>query len=83
MKVMIEQIIELAKEAEKDNPIPWELVNLDRDYSWEVIATDVYELYLKLVASTTREERELVFLSIVTNLTMQNFVLNVNLGLMD
>jgi len=83
MKITLEQIIDLAKEATDGDPIPWQLVNLDEEYSWEIIATQVYDAYLKLAEVTERDAREVVFLALVTSLTMRNFVLNAKLGLMD
>jgi hypothetical protein len=83
MKITLEQIIDLAKEATDGDDIPWQLVNLDEEYSWEIIATQVYDAYLKLAEVTERDAREVVFLALVTSLTMRNFVLNAKLGLMD
>jgi hypothetical protein len=54
----------------------------DPDYSLEVIASDVYNVYRDL-DSDTQETRELILLATIINLTAENFILNAQIGLMD
>ena len=80
MPITIEQLIDISKEA---GQLPWELLGMqDPDYSLEVIASDVYEVYRGL-DSDSQETRELVLLATIINLTAENFILNAQIGLMD
>lgn len=80
MTITIEQLIDISKEA---GQLPWELLGMqDPDYSLEVIASDVYEVYRGL-DSDSQETRELILLATIINLTAENFILNAQAGLMD
>jgi hypothetical protein len=80
MTITIEQLIDISKEA---GQLPWELLGMqDPDYSLEVIASDVYEVYRGL-DSDSQETRELILLATIINLTAENFILNAQIGLMD
>ena len=80
MPITIEQLIDISKEA---GELPWELLGMqDPDYSLEVIASDVYEVYRGL-DSDSQETRELILLATIINLTAENFILNAQIGLMD
>jgi hypothetical protein len=80
MPITIEQLIDISKEA---GQLPWELLGMkDPDYSLEVIASDVYNVYRDL-DSDTQETRELILLATIINLTAENFILNAQIGLMD
>ena len=80
MPITIEQLIDISKEA---GQLPWELLGMqDPDYSLEVIASDVYEVYRGL-DSDSQETRELILLATIINLTAENFILNAQIGLMD
>lgn len=80
MPITIEQLIDISKEA---GQLPWELLGMqDPDYSLEVIASDVYEVYRGL-DSDSQETRELILLATIINLTAENFILNAQAGLMD
>lgn len=80
MPITIEQLIDISKEA---GELPWELLGMqDPDYSLEVIASDVYDVYRGL-DSDSQETRELILLATIINLTAENFILNAQIGLMD
>ena len=37
MKIAVKDVVELAKEAEKENPLMWEHLNLNQDAAYQVI----------------------------------------------
>lgn len=80
MKITIKDIVELAKEAEKENPLLWEHLNLDQDAAYEVIASEVVEMLNDIENDT---EKYLTLLVALVLSQMENYVLNVKIGLMN
>jgi len=74
------QLIDLAKEIEKDDPIKWDGLNLDRDAVYNMLAMSVLE---RIQSSDSSESRELILLATAINLVVANFVLEMRLGDFD
>ena len=72
---LVEQIVELAKEIEHEDPIDWGMLNIDEDEAFMLIAPSVLENYLLL----DKDSRDIMLLSMVLKLTVENFALNVKL----
>lgn len=69
---LVEQIVELAKEIEAEDPIDFGMLNIDEDVAYRIMATGVLESYLM----NDPEDRDLILIATVTKLTVENFVLN-------
>jgi len=72
---LTEQIIELAKEVENQDPIDWGMLNINEDDAYKLLAPSVVEHYMGL----SEDVRDLMLLVTVLKLTVENFVLNVKL----
>ena len=77
MKYTQEQIIALAKEVELTDMIDWEGLPLEKDRIYQLVGSQAYELYEQYAQS---EDGEAVLLATVTNLLVENFVLNLKLN---
>lgn len=73
MKYTVEQIIELAKDVELEDSIDWNNINVNRDTIYQMIGSQVYEMY---ASSPKEEDQEAVLLATVVKLVVENFVLN-------
>lgn len=80
MKITVSDIVELAKEAEKENPLMWEHLNLNQDAAYQVIASEVIDM---LNGIENENERYLTLLVAMVLSQMENYVLNVKIGLMN
>lgn len=69
--ITVDQLVELAKEVDKENNIDWGMLNVDEDTAYKLIATNVLEIF-----NTTDQT---TMLATVTNLIVENFVLNLKL----
>jgi hypothetical protein len=72
---LVEQIVELAKEIEHEDPIDWGMLNIDENEAFMLLAPSVLENYL----SMDKYNRDIMMLSMVLKLTVENFALNVKL----
>ena len=72
---LTEQLIYLAKEVESTDPIDWGMLNISEDETYNLLAGSVLEQYLL----TEKDDRDIVMLSVVLKLTVENFVLNLKL----
>jgi hypothetical protein len=72
---LVEQIVELAKEIEHEDPIDWGMLNIDENEAFMLLAPSVLENYLLL----DKDSRDIMMLSMVLKLTVENFALNVKL----
>lgn len=69
--ITVDQLVELAKEVDKENNIDWGMLNVDEDTAYKLIAANVLEIF-----NTTDQT---TMLATVTNLIVENFVLNLKL----
>ena len=76
MKYTTEQLIELAKEADKEDPIDWGGLPLDTDKSYQILASQVLEIYDDASLS---DDKEAVLLATILHLIAQNFALNLQI----
>ena len=67
----------LAREVEEADPIAWGSVALDRDTVYELIASQIAEMFARYAAQGVPAERQMVIaLATVVKLTVENFVLH-------
>jgi hypothetical protein len=69
--ISVDQLVELAKEAESEDPIDWGMLAIDEENAYRLIATHVLELY--------NGNDQVVMLASITKLIVENFVLNLKL----
>jgi hypothetical protein len=74
MKYTQEQIVELAKEVEISDAIEWENLPLDKDKIYQMIGSQVCDMYEKYADT---DEGEAILLATITKMLVENFVLNV------
>ena len=80
MKITVKDVVELAKEAEKENPILWEHLNLNQDAAYHVIASEMFDMINDI---DDDNEKILTILVALVLSQMENYVLNVKVGLMN
>jgi len=69
-----EQLVELAMEGEVTDPIDWNGLNIDKVTAYKLMADQALSMY-----STVGPDRDLVMLSIITKMIVENFILNLKL----
>ena len=72
---LIEQLVELVKEIETEDPIDFAMLQIDEDTAYTLMATSILEMYL----SNDADSRDMILLATVIKLTVENFVLNLKL----
>jgi hypothetical protein len=70
----INQVVELAKEVETEDPIDWAMVNIDEDAAYRLIALNVINHL-----NVNDENSKITMLAVITKLTVENFILNLKL----
>jgi len=75
MKITAEQLAELAMEAEKENVIDWGLLAIDEKEAYTLMASSVIEI----VENTPDNQKMFILMSAMTNLMVENMVLNARL----
>jgi hypothetical protein len=67
----------LAREVEEGDPIAWGATSLDRDTVYDLIASQIAEVFRGYEAAAVPRERQMVIaLATVVKLTVENFVLH-------
>jgi len=75
MRITAEQLAELAMEAEKENVIDWGLLAIDEKEAYTLMASSVIEI----VENTPDNQKMFILMSAMTNLMVENMVLNARL----
>lgn len=75
MKITAEQLAELAMEAEKENVIDWGLLAIDEKDAYTLMASSV----IQIVENTPDNQKMFILMSAMTNLMVENMVLNARL----
>lgn len=73
MQYNLEQIIDLAKSVELEDSIDWSETNVDRDKIYQIIGSQVYDLYRQWQNSGNGDA---ILLATITKLVVENFLLN-------
>jgi hypothetical protein len=69
--ISVKTLVELAKEVENEDPIDWGTLSIDEDTAYNIIASQVLEIY--------NTNDQLTMLASITKLIVENFVLNLKL----
>lgn len=74
-RLTIDQLAELALEAELKDPIDWGMLSVDEKTAYRMMASNVLEQFSNL----KDDERLVIALGTITKLLVENFVLNLKL----
>ena len=74
MTKLLEQIIELAEQADREDPIDWGMLAVDETSAYNLIANGLVDLF-----GYPETEREMLMLATLLKTTVENFVLNLKL----
>lgn len=67
----------LAREVEEADPIAWRGVAIDRDAAYDLIASQIAEIFARYESDGVPRERQLtIALATAVKLTVENFVLH-------
>lgn len=69
----VEQLVDLVKEVECEDPIDWGMLNISEEEAYRLIALDVIDMF------SNADNREVIMLVTITKLILENFVLNLKL----
>lgn len=69
--ISVDQLVELAKAVEMEDPIDWGMLAIDEDAAYKLIASQVIEIY--------NTNDQVTMLASITKLIVENFVLNLKL----
>lgn len=72
----LRELVELAKMTEENDPIDWDLVDISPDTAYGMMAAHVIDIVEHLNA----EDREVVMMSVMVKLLVENLVLNAALA---
>ena len=72
-------VIDLVNEILQEDPIDWEYLSVSEESVIQLIANNTLNNFIKSQESLSQEELEVLLLSSVTKLLVENFVLNLKL----
>lgn len=72
---IVNDLAELAQLIEIGDPIDWGMLSVDEQATYQLMASQVLELYGSLDA----DQREMTMLATIVKLVVENFVLNMKL----
>jgi hypothetical protein len=68
--ITVDQLVELAKEVESEDPIDWGYLSINEEEAYKLIALSLLE---------HKDRNPNILLAIITKLTVENMVLNLKL----
>lgn len=72
----LDELIELAKEVESEDPIDWAMINIDEDEALRLIALSTFEQF---AGKLDTDEVKITMLVTIIKLVLENFALNLKL----
>jgi hypothetical protein len=79
VKVTVNDILDLVKDIESEDPIDWGMLAVDENMATEMIATGLLDQYNTTWADMDPNERTVIMLATITKLVVENFTLNLKL----
>lgn len=76
MMLTVDEIVELAKEVESEDPIDWAYLSVSEDHAYRMIALSIMEQYKTWKES---DNCDTVMLATIVKLIVENFALNMKL----
>jgi len=74
-----DQILELVREIETEDPIDWGMLSIDEDNATDLLVSTIVEKYNTEWIELTPENQIKILLASMAKLIVENFVLNVKL----
>jgi hypothetical protein len=78
-ELQVKDIIDLVEEIDSEDPIDWGMLNIDETQATELVANNLVEQYNTTWAHLPDDERNIIMLSTITKLVVENFTLNLKL----
>lgn len=75
MKVTVEELVELARGVEIEDPIDWGVLAIDEEQAYRLMALNLIEIFENI----NDQDRDNVLMSMIIKLVVENFVLNLKL----
>jgi hypothetical protein len=79
-KLELDVLLDYVKEASDIDPALWDHMNVDKDYVFSLIASSIVD---KLNSIDDYDMRYIVAVGSLIKSEVENYILNVKLGLMD
>jgi len=73
-EIDLELLVDIAKEAESGDPIPWDKLSVGKDEAFKMIGTSILEQFDK---EEYTEEDKVVLLASMTKLVVENMLLHI------
>lgn len=73
-EIDLELLVDIAKEAESGDPIPWDKLSVGKDEAFKMIGTSILEQFDK---EAYTEEDKVVLLASMTKLVVENMLLHI------
>lgn len=73
--VTVEELVELAREVEIEDPIDWAQLSIDEEQAYRLMALNLIEIF----ENVDDRDRDNILMSMIIKLVVENFVLNLKL----
>lgn len=73
--VTVEELVELAREVEIEDPIDWAQLSIDEEQAYRLMALNLIEIF----ENVDDQDRDNILMSMIIKLVVENFVLNLKL----
>jgi hypothetical protein len=78
-KITVEDLIDLVREIDSEDPIDWGMLNIDESAATEMLANSILEQYQQDWQRMSDRDRTLIMMATITKLVVENFTLNLKL----
>jgi len=75
-QIDLDLLVEIAKDVEREDPLNWGRLSVGKDEAFKMIGSSILEKFDK---PEYTEEDKIAILAILTNLTVENFLLNLKI----
>lgn len=79
MRPSVEEIVELVKDIDSEDPIDWAMLAVDEDQATELIVNNIIDQYTGQWLKMTEHDRERIMLATICKLVLENFALHIQL----
>ncbi|NBR62509.1 MAG: hypothetical protein EBT86_12940 [Actinobacteria bacterium] len=79
MKISVEEILDLVYEVESEDPIDWEMLNIDENQAAELIVNSLVDRYNQEWSKLDSDTQVRAMMATIAKLVIENFSLNIKL----
>lgn len=79
MEINLEEILELVREIDSEDPIDWGMLRIDEQSATRVIVSSLVDQYNRNWVKLSEQDRDRAMLATIAKLVVENFVLSVKL----